>query len=369
MKLTTTVYPFDTHFLPIIRHNLLPKELEIISLVSPKGWGYSGRDAGTIDYGAPLNYIISSNFDESLDRSKALFITESDKEIDKHKFIFPKIFDAFNKGKNIYCSCKLNTEELIIIREIAKQTNSNFTYYCNNFDEYKKEKQALNNKVEHKNLDTPVIMVFGLIEQVSKFDIQIGLTSFLRKLGYKVSLLSSRSYGTAINEHSVPSFLFDKTVNEFEKIILFNNYVKDLERKEQPDIFVIGVPGGLLPINNRVLNYYGITAHEMTLAISPDVSIVCTQCENFGKDYFSNLSRIFEGRLSMLNPLFYIDNTMIDFSSDSLEGFDLMKIDFNDIDLSELNTVDNNIFSRKELTGLFKKTLEELASDNDIKIS
>ena len=73
------------------------------------------------------------------------------------------------------------------------------------------------------------------------------IISVLLKENYKVSLISSRQFGNTENIHAFPGFMNGNGLNESEKIICYNQYLKYIEENEKPEVIVVGIPGELLP--------------------------------------------------------------------------------------------------------------------------
>jgi peptide maturation system protein (TIGR04066 family) len=321
MSQKTLVYPFDRHFLPIIRNSAYPTELLFSHFVSPNGWGYEGMDAGSLDESEPLGVLIESDFERTLTDSDIVLFTQSDHDINKELLILPKIVRAIETGKRVLCTVLLTQEEVQQYSEQCLKYGNSFEYLNNNLDY--KEKPSLNDselELKAQGLYTPVIMIFGLIENIGKFDTQLALTSHLKQLGYDVALVASRSYGKLFGAYSVPPFFFDRLFTEFEKIVMFNNYIRDIENNHKPDIFVIGVPGGLVPINKNVTNRYGVTAYEMTREVIPDASILCTHFERYTPEYIENLKLLSKYRFSTEFDGYIVDNVSLDVSSRDTPG-------------------------------------------------
>ena len=60
------IYPYDLQFCPIVRHKKLLEDYEIMALVSPRGWGLTGKDGGSADNGGELGINVSSDFENNL---------------------------------------------------------------------------------------------------------------------------------------------------------------------------------------------------------------------------------------------------------------------------------------------------------------
>ncbi len=106
-------------------------------------------------------------------------------------------------------------------------------------------------KLEIQEIKTPVIFVMGVGENAHKFEIQLSVRENLFNMGYKVSQVGSRNYCEMFNFHSFPEFMYSNMYSETEKIKLFNNFIKNIENQENPDVIIIGIPGTIMRINNK----------------------------------------------------------------------------------------------------------------------
>jgi peptide maturation system protein (TIGR04066 family) len=267
------VYPYDSHFAPILRYKSFIEGYNRIYLSSILGWGLCGKDAGYADGGSNLNLLVDNKFEEYFNICEKVIFVEPDNIIDYNKLIYPKIFAAIDSGKDIVCLLRLN-EKLIEIEEYCKKKNVSFQNYrkCN----IKWKNLYSNFKREYGLLDiyTPIISIIGISENTHKFSIQLELKSKLELLGYKVSIVRSRSYCEFLGFYSFPSFMYDNNISEIEKVYLFNRYIKDIEVVEKPDVIILGIPGGIIPFNNQIETNFGITAFEIFQSVIPDVSIL-----------------------------------------------------------------------------------------------
>lgn len=51
--------------------------------------------------------------------------------------------------------------------------------------------------------------------------------------------------------YSFPSFMYDSNISEVNKVLMFNRFVRKIEKVEAPDIIIIGIPGGIMPYNRQ----------------------------------------------------------------------------------------------------------------------
>lgn len=367
MNNKTLVYPFDNQTLPLLRHKAYPQDIHISAIVSPKGWGLVGKDAGAIDYGEALGIQITGSFEDALENCTTVFFVQPEFPLPKEK-VTSRIFESISAGKNILCTYPLDQAEFNQFQKETEERGLEFRYLSNHLDHLKLTSAYIDKfEIESKPLHTPVVMIFGLIEQVGKFDTQLAFTEYLTNLGYKASLICSRPYGKLFGARSVPSFMFNTSITERDKIVLFNNFVKNIEDEESPDIFVIGVPGGIIPLNNKVTNRYGITAYEMTREIMPDAAILCTYFERYTKDYIEQLNTLCKYRFSTEFTTYIVNNTALDLSSrDTPDKVSTMPIETHKIDSAIRNDYPVPVFSRSNRISAFECVIDKLSNFSEV---
>lgn len=361
----TLIYPFDRQFLPLIRHQAYPSELEIEYCVAPNGWGFSNKDIGIFDLGEPVGKRATSDFDGSLEQCEAVIICKWDKFL-RRDIVYDKLIKSANAGKHIYCCIDLNLEEYEYVYSLVNEHSKTFTYYNTNLDSQDQEILA-GYSDSILQIDTPVIMVFGIMEQVSKFDTQLALRQYLKDLGYSVSVVSSRTYGAIAGFHPTPFFLLETDIPEAKKVSMLNGFIKNIELNEKPDLIIIGVPGGILPIDDKISNGFGITGFEVTQAVTPDVAIVNIPHEQYAADYFQELDNIVKYRFSSLSNAYLVDNVFFDRSSQPTpDQYSMLQVD-EDLEL-DLSAIRQPIFRKNNREELFRHVIDALASNAENEI-
>lgn len=119
------------------------------------------------------------------------------------------------------------------------------------------------------DIPVPVIAVLGLGEHCSKFEVQLLFKKVLSNMGYNAVYLCTNVLGSLFGMFTLPEFLFDNKETFEEKTIRFNHYVYNLYKTILPDVIVIGMPGGIMPLGNKQHNYFG----EIPLIISNSLSV------------------------------------------------------------------------------------------------
>ncbi len=280
------IYPFDIYSVPYIRHSSLIDDSEIIGAVSPRGWGFCGKDACVADGGDNTGIIVSDNFEDALDICDTVLFIQSETPLDFEKQIYPKIKTAINKKKSIINMLQLDNITIQEVQELCSDKNISFTnYYLH------KEKQPplIIQKEYLFEICKPVVFVLGLCEGTHKFEIQLSLREKFINEGYRVCQIGSRNSCEFLGFHSFPDFMYSKDILESNKIVLFNHFVKQIEKRENPDVIMIGIPGGIMPINNNITNRFGILAYEVCQAVTPDSAILSIHYSDFDKEFLEKL--------------------------------------------------------------------------------
>ncbi len=371
MKEKAFVYPYDVEFAPLLRHKDFLKDIEIIGLVAPSGWVRQGEDACYSDNGLVIGMDVTNDFNCFMDKCDTLIILESNISLDIEKFIYPKINLAIEACKNIICLLSMDEDLREEIEKKCIEKGVYFKYYgalessntINNINRYK----------SIQDLNSIVVFSLGVGERVHKFQTQLDIRARFLDMGYKVSQVGSRKYSGLLGLHPFPTFMYDSCINEYEKILLFNNYIKDIEDKEKPDIIIIGVPGGIMRFNNKFTNRFGILAYEVAQAIRPDVTILNVLYEDYYPDFFVSLSNSIKYKLGFEVDCFTLANIKFDWEKSKesehivYSTFDSKFIDRKISKYSELSTPVFNTLDFQDSCKMVDYLVNKLSCNENVK--
>lgn len=159
-------------------------------------------------------------------------------------------------------------------------------------------------------IETPIVLVCGLLESTGKLKFLLNLKKIVEKEGYKISAIGTRDYCEMLDMYSFPKFMTNK-IREVDKIVAFNNYVRHIEYIDKPDLILIGIPGGVNTYSQEIFSDFGMMACEVLRAVKPDCSVLCTPC------YLADLLEVemsikeIEGRLGINIDYILMDNKII----------------------------------------------------------
>jgi len=363
MSSKTLVYPFDQQFLPIIETKKYPPNLEITFCVSPKGWGFAGKDIGYVAYAEHRGIQVVDDFEAALAEVDVVIFSTYQKYIDREKSVLPRIQKAIANRKNIYCCLPLSGSEYGKFSEESAKYGANFVYFGNECLDVSLPIDHILRQKRLQPIATPVVAIASLTEFSGKFSLQLKFAQYMREQGYKVSLITSKSYSAFVQEHPVPSFLFSNSFSELDKIFMFNGYVKYIQDTENPDLIVISIPGGLLPVNSADSSWFGITAYEITRAVTPDASFLVSYFENFELSHIDEIVTMFNHRFSLNVNAVIFNNIMIEFAEET-------NISYIDSDAMGLGEADGElsvpIFGVHNINESFSYMLSTLSQYSDI---
>lgn len=138
-------------------------------------------------------------------------------------------------------------------------------------------------------ISVPVIFVCGTAEDTDKFELQLRLRREMLKNCYRISQIGTKYYSPVFGFHAVPDFMFSDSESAERKIIKWNHFVKWIEENEDPDVILIGVPGGVLKETETMIQEYGLTAYEMSAAVPPDYVYLCIYENDVNIEYLKEL--------------------------------------------------------------------------------
>jgi peptide maturation system protein (TIGR04066 family) len=362
------IFPFDYYLLPVIKNkdNLL--DFQLSQVFSLQGWGMvNDTVSASCKDDTAEDIVVMDIFDESVDFDfDILYITNSNHKIDDD-LLYRCIERAAKRQKNILVSKKLSTEQMEQIKAICKQNNVHvqFLYADVSTD-------IINDTAEMLySIDTPIISVSGVDENTNKFEVQLELYNRLKKDGYSVSWVSSRNEMLLCGEHPLPDFMFQTSISETQKILMYNHFVKFIEEQESPDVIILGIPGEMMPNSKLQVGHFGTTAFQIFNAVNPDFSVLCVHCNGNNEDYFDRLLQAMEYKFSVETDCIYI-------SSISKDPFSLNKItpveyvlynnDFTTAVISQIAYDSCPQFGRNTYEKLYQFAVDRLHGYDDLQV-
>lgn len=310
-KKKAVLYPYDAENFPFIKHSDLLVDYKIVAAISPIGWGMGECDAGSV-YGVSTGVTIKNDFSKTLEICDAVFFADSYNGLRYDEHIQSKIFEAIDSEKDIVCTLNLNEDHREEIRSRANKKGIRCIYKLNNFE---LENYGIFEEYVLHEPKVPVIFVIGNGERTNKYDIQLSLRKMFLQNGYNISQVGSKNYCELFGFHSFPKFMYSDSIDNSTKILLLNQFINYIDKNEHPDVILIGIPGGIMPFNNKFHNYFGLFNYMMAQAISPDFVIFSTLYEDYVPEYYEQIKKLVKYKFGYDINCFNLSNTKIDWDA------------------------------------------------------
>lgn len=313
MRMLVFPYGFDCE--PIIRHTgLLEPCYEIAALVSPGGWGLSGKNIAVENDGIVLPvYEALEEVEEEFD---SLFIPEFEVDEVVENRLINKMMTLLPNISTVICAASLTAENRKRLEELCCTCVPS----CNFID------ISMNKRVEEYGLTVssekypsvnplsiPVVVIAGVWEKTDKFEISLSLRERFMRDGFKVSQIGSRHECEMLGFHSFPGFMFQKDLDGIDKILCLNRWLIQIEENEQPDVILITIPGAMQDFNEKFTRGFGLLHHLVFQAVMPDVILMCTFYFRESAKALEELSMSCKYRFGAPVDLFHMSNLIIDF--------------------------------------------------------
>ena len=205
-------------------------------------------------------------------------------------------------------------------------------------------------------------------ECCNKFELQLFLKKYLNRLDYDVCVISSRKNTEIVGLHSFPSFMYGNQMEESEKIISFNHYIKKLEVEEKPDIILIGIPGSVMPISEKHSEFFGVFAFEVFNAIKSDMLLFCIHNNIYTNEYFEELKKLCQYRYQSDIDAIVVSNYSYDSLSLQTEG-KLKYLSFDDEEIDKcIVSYPDDVYCRTTYEKLAENVIKTLSEYADFQV-
>lgn len=191
-------------------------------------------------------------------------------------------------------------------------------------------------------INTPVILVTGLSEELNRFSQLLAMKKELEKQKYNVILLSDYSEkkeDTRICQ--IP--MISKSNSLIDSAININHYAKQLEMTIPVDVFLVGIYSGISCFGKNIIEDFGVSAFVVSKVLPPDCIVLNSFYSEIGEDVISRISEDVESFLGEKIDVINILPLTIDLNRSEYEG----KIVGINMVIDEIGEIVNSWDSRK----------------------
>lgn len=340
------IYPFNKRVGVIARYSRLLKDYVLTAAVSPRNYGYEGKDVSYMDAGDFVGVTITSSFQEGLAQCDSILFSASTFLMDI-SYYEEKMREAADCGKEILITRELAEDFFNAQRSIptdVKVLGGNPPG----------EKISYNETKHVREISVPVMTIFQIGEFCQGFDTLLLMAERFENEGYKVSKISSSTLSELFGIQMLPEYIYDSYISYEDKIVSFNHFLTSIAEDEDADVLLLEIEEAILPYNDRITNHFGIIPSIITKAVQADVSILNLYYSIYDKGYLDHLKSFCRYALNAeINYINIGNTTMIIKEFDSTDPIYYVSVsrdtvlrainsDYNNYDCMFFNTYDSN---------------------------
>lgn len=212
------------------------------------------------------------------------------------------------------------------------------------------------------DIDIPIIGIFGLGEKTETGKLAKHIKTEFKLKGYEVKLIISEADELDDDSFAFPIQLFEGAISDLSQIYRFNHMVYEICKVHQPDLLLIEIPKGILPISEEVNNEFGILPFKVASAVCIDLGILCMYADNCVVDIIAKIKNVFIYRFSIDEVYFGVCDKMLDWTAIRAEKrLKVMNSNHEEILHSIKSITDYYIFSTNEIN-----EVEKMATDIEL---
>lgn len=287
-KVNVGIYPFDESFVPVIRYKELFDKYRFCLFINHNGNILSEEEIkekstyareyheikwDDLDTNSNIDVLLVTSNVELLDCDVALGVIEK---------YCKKGIEIWLMGVQV--TFRKRVKEICSLNNVRCKMQDDIQFE-NGMIDYRNLKYSLVQQI----IETPIVSVAGVVPVAQKYQIQLNLLNNFKKDGYKVVLIGTGELNELMGAYSLGDVLFCRDLPEVHRIHYFNNFLKEIEKRDKPDVIIIGIDDPLLSLSSRHPFNYGIYATELYSAFSPDISIIALMNGNYNDDFMMNL--------------------------------------------------------------------------------
>lgn len=304
------IYPYGKKSEPLIRHCGLLKEYEIIGLVSPSGWGLGGETVTINQNGRSVDLKIQSDFNELEELADIILVPEADLDEKFECKLTDTIVLYSSKVDEVLSAIDFSDQNERKIIDACRKDKTSFkkTHQVSNFQLELNEKSL-------RTINVPIITIMSQWNDMDKLEVSLSLREKFIRDGYSVSQIGSRAYSGLFDFYAFPDFMLEPTIGEETKVLLFNRFIEEISKEENPDVIIITVPGAIQNLNQDHLNGSGILPYLVAQAITTDILILNVFYEPRHVQFLDELSNLCTYRFGTPITFCHMTNMFIDMAS------------------------------------------------------
>lgn len=207
-------------------------------------------------------------------------------------------------------------------------------------------------------LPIPVIGFYSAGERATKLKTLESVKRSLIKRGYKISQIINSDTEKNERSYRFPIDLFNTSTPK-RQIVEFNHFVYRIYKQDNPDIILIEIPLGIVPISDEVTNDFGLIAFQVSNSVEVDIGVMNLYYEVYSASFYEKLTELFLYRFSVEYVLF----NLLDKSIDWIKLRDEKTLKIMNAFIEELDIVKREAKEKRLYISFEKNEMDRLAND------
>jgi len=315
MKRRILVYPYDRSFCATIvyQHELLTDTC-VNAVLSPNGWGLVGKDAGYAGDRENTGIQVKSDetFHSELDNADILLIPSGEWSGGIRNRIMSFMLSALGKRKAVWCAAVLSDDECQKIKE-ACGNDSEFRYLLLEASNALPAQEPQKPRKLYRP-SAPVVFIAEMVGDSDGYEVLLSLHQRFTSNGYRSSAFCNRADSMVWGAHMLPDYMNDPQAKPTAIITDFNNYIKQVEKNERPDVILIHLPECLMKYDDIFTNGYGVLPYILSQAVQPDYMVACIPYGEVPEAQLKKISETCKHRFGCEIGIFHMSGIHIDYN-------------------------------------------------------
>lgn len=310
------VFPYSKSFYPVVKSKKL--HYETLVLVSPKAWLQQNRR-----YIEP-GWQLTTDFTSNLGQANVLIVADCQDRNIIYNVVLDKIKEFIAPQRLVICCMPLEMEDLKQIEYLMQQVGATFNYLC--YDKYSVAKE-LGKDYRISEPEAVIVSLGNLLTEQESSSTVDAISCQLRKRGYRTATITSNYNLCLIGYIKFPDSIFQNDLCDEDKVFVFNQFIKEIDYLEKPDIILLQLPTGVIKYSNSLPNGFGIIPYLVSQAVSSDYFILCSPVGIGNAQFFERMSDGFYGRFGFSINTVVIQDVQLDPLSEEREDVQLFDVD------------------------------------------
>lgn len=311
MRTPAALFPFNPRLLPAVKlFEELQDKYTLRKLVSPPGLGLTGKDASYSRNHPQLGMTVTDILDVTDSTWDVLLLTsEPDAELIEDTKLATAAEHALRAGKSVLYFDYSRSGMPKKIRALSEAYPDMMNIFSG--DKPIPANLGFDND-EYRQNNAPVVLVGGLVGEEDTCEVVLRLAARLRADGFFVTAITRQPLCHLWGLHTVNHIYDRNDLDEPQKILELNRFVRSIESAERPHIILIEAPDAVMRFNDIAPNGFGIRTYMLCQAVRPDYFVCCVPFELAASQFLDGISADFERRLGSPIHASHASNLVID---------------------------------------------------------